>query len=112
MLRILPYNHPALRFESRPVTTIDEHLRSVVRKMFDLMYAAKGIGLAANQVGLPYRFFVLNITADPAIAAVFREYNKLKATKQQPTGEAQQATGAMRQARNAHGWPCAVDQCD
>ncbi len=33
--------------------------------MFDLMYEAKGIGLAANQVGIPYRFFVLNLTADP-----------------------------------------------
>ena len=33
--------------------------------MFDLMYEAKGIGLAANQVGLPFRFFVLNLTADP-----------------------------------------------
>ena len=30
------------------------------------MYAFKGIGLAANQVALPYRFFVLNLTADPA----------------------------------------------
>jgi peptide deformylase len=66
VLRILPYNHPALRFESRPVATIDAALRAVVREMFDLMYAAKGIGLAANQVGLPYRFFVLNLAADPA----------------------------------------------
>src|SRR5271163_4106250 len=33
--------------------------------MFELMYAAKGIGLAANQVALPFRFFVLNLTADP-----------------------------------------------
>jgi peptide deformylase len=33
--------------------------------MFDLMYAARGIGLAANQVALPFRFFVLNLTADP-----------------------------------------------
>src|SRR5262249_52573624 len=33
--------------------------------MVDLMYAAKGIGLAANQVALPFRFFVLNLTADP-----------------------------------------------
>ena len=65
MLRIVPYCHPALHFESRPVTTIDDHLRSIVREMFDLMYAAKGIGLAANQVGLPYRFFVLNLAADP-----------------------------------------------
>jgi peptide deformylase len=29
------------------------------------MYAAKGIGLAANQVAVPFRFFVLNLTADP-----------------------------------------------
>lgn len=33
--------------------------------MFELMYAAKGIGLAANQVALPYRLFLLNLTADP-----------------------------------------------
>ena len=33
--------------------------------MFDLMYASKGIGLAANQVGIPLRFFILNLTADP-----------------------------------------------
>lgn len=65
MLRIVPYNHPALRFESRPVATIDDSLRSAVREMFNLMYAARGIGLAANQVGLPYRLFVLNLAADP-----------------------------------------------
>ncbi len=65
MLRIVPYNHPALRFESRPVATIDESLRSTVRQMFDLMYEAKGIGLASNQVGLPYRFFILNLASDP-----------------------------------------------
>jgi peptide deformylase len=65
VLRILPYPHPALRYESRPVTRIDDELRATAREMFDLMYAARGIGLAANQVGLPFRFFVLNLTADP-----------------------------------------------
>ncbi len=64
-LEILPFPHPALRYESRPVTRIDAELRQVIRRMFDLMYGAKGIGLAANQVGLPFRFFVLNLTADP-----------------------------------------------
>jgi peptide deformylase len=48
------------------VERIDAELRASVRAMFDLMYASKGIGLAANQVALPYRFFVLNLTADPA----------------------------------------------
>ena len=65
MYRIVPYAHPALRYKSRPVATIDDALRGRVRAMFDLMYAAKGIGLAANQVGLPFRFFILNLTADP-----------------------------------------------
>lgn len=65
MLRIVPYPHPALRYESRPVTQIDDELRGWVREMFDLMYAARGVGLAANQVALPYRFFILNLTADP-----------------------------------------------
>jgi peptide deformylase len=32
--------------------------------MFDLMYENRGIGLAANQVALPFRFFILNLTAD------------------------------------------------
>ena len=65
MLRIVTYPHPALRYESRPVTQIDDTLRAQAREMFDLMYEARGIGLAANQVAIPYRFFVLNLTADP-----------------------------------------------
>ncbi len=65
MLRIVTYPHPALRFPSVPVQQIDDRLRSQVREMFDLMYENRGIGLAANQVALPYQFFVLNLTADP-----------------------------------------------
>jgi peptide deformylase len=65
VLEIVNYPHPALRYSSRPVSEIDDSLRATIRAMFELMYAAKGIGLAANQVGLPFRFFVLNLTADP-----------------------------------------------
>ncbi len=65
MLHIVPFPHPALRFESKPVLRIDERLRRTVRHMFDAMYDARGIGLAANQVGVPLRFFILNLTADP-----------------------------------------------
>lgn len=66
MLKIVTYPHPALRYEARPVLRIDDALRNRVRAMFDLMYQARGIGLAANQVALPQRFFVMNLTADPA----------------------------------------------
>ena len=65
MLRIVTYPHPALRYESRAVTRIDDDLRATIREMFGLMYEANGIGLAANQVGIPLRFFILNLTADP-----------------------------------------------
>ena len=65
MLKIVQYPHPALRYESRQVSQIDDRLRAHVREMFELMYEARGIGLASNQVALPLRFFVLNITADP-----------------------------------------------
>jgi peptide deformylase len=37
----------------------------MVREMFDLMYESRGIGLAANQVDLPLRFFVANLEAEP-----------------------------------------------
>lgn len=65
MLHIVKHPHPALRYASRPVERIDDELRAVVRAMFPLMYESRGVGLAANQVGLPFRIFILNVTADP-----------------------------------------------
>lgn len=65
-MQIVQYGHPVLRWKAKPIQSINDELRSTVREMFELMYSAKGIGLAANQVGLPLRFFVVNVTADPA----------------------------------------------
>ena len=62
-MEIVHYPHPALRFKSVDVQRIDGALRKTIRKMFDLMYDANGIGLAANQVGLPFRFFLVNLAA-------------------------------------------------
>lgn len=64
-MRIVPYPHPALRYESRPLTAIDKKVRLQAGEMLDLMYAAKGLGLAANQVALPFQLFIMNPTADP-----------------------------------------------
>ena len=66
MLRIVKYPHPALRHKSKPLRRVDAELKKIVREMFELMYEQKGIGLAANQVGLPYRMLVLNLEGDPA----------------------------------------------
>ena len=64
-MRIIQYPHPTLRHVSKPLRRVDAELHRIVREMFELMYAAKGIGLAANQVDLPYRLFVLNLESDP-----------------------------------------------
>ena len=44
---------------------VDDQLRAVIKQMFPLMYEARGIGLAANQIDLPLRVFVINLAADP-----------------------------------------------
>lgn len=63
-MRIIEYPHPTLRHESKPLKRVDAELIEIVREMFALMYANKGIGLAANQVDLPYRLFIVNLTGD------------------------------------------------
>jgi peptide deformylase len=63
LLRVIEYPHPTLRHVSKPLRRVDPELHEIVHEMFDLMYQNKGIGLAANQVDLPYRLFVLNLTA-------------------------------------------------
>lgn len=64
-VRIIFYPHPTLRHVSKPLREVDAELKRMARQMFELMYQSNGIGLAANQVDLPYRLFVMNITADP-----------------------------------------------
>jgi peptide deformylase len=65
-LRIVKYPHPALHHVSRPLKRVDAELRKMIAEMFELMYEHKGIGLAANQVELPYRLFILNVSGEAA----------------------------------------------
>lgn len=65
MLQIVHFPHPTLRFKSAPLKRVDPQLRDVVKQMFELMYDANGVGLAANQVDLPLRLFVVNLAAKP-----------------------------------------------
>lgn len=65
-LQIIYYPHPTLRHASKPLKRVDAELRKHVAEMFELMYEHKGVGLAANQVDLPYRLFVANPEGDPA----------------------------------------------
>ncbi len=64
-LQIVHYPHPTLRHVSKPLKRVDADLRDMISQMFALMYEHEGVGLAANQVDLPYRLFVANPTGDP-----------------------------------------------
>lgn len=66
-MQIVRYPHPTLRHKSKPLRRVDAGLRKMIDEMFDLMYANKGIGLAANQVDLPYRLIVVNVSGDAAL---------------------------------------------
>jgi peptide deformylase len=65
-LQIVQYPHPTLRRVARPLKRVDAELQHMVREMFELMYEHRGIGLAATQVDLPYRLFIINLESDPA----------------------------------------------
>ncbi|MDT8436724.1 MAG: peptide deformylase [Gemmatimonadota bacterium] len=52
---------PALRERCEPVERVDEEVRALVDDLFETMYAADGIGLAAPQVGVPRRVFVYDV---------------------------------------------------
>lgn len=64
-LELVEFPHPALLRRTRPLVRIDDAVHDAVEQMFDIMYAAGGIGLAANQVALPYRLFIVNLEARP-----------------------------------------------
>src|SRR5438105_4217950 len=63
-LKIVLYPDPRLKKASQPVTQFDERLRSLAARMFELMREAKGVGLAAPQVGENVRLFVMNVTQE------------------------------------------------
>ncbi|HEU5259877.1 MAG TPA: peptide deformylase [Gemmatimonadales bacterium] len=55
---------PVLRQRSRPVSAVDDEVRQLVDDLFETMRAAKGVGLAANQVGVPRRVAVVDVGDD------------------------------------------------
>src|SRR5688572_17946987 len=57
---IITLPDPILRQVSRPLERVDDDVRQLVEDMFETMYAAPGVGLAAVQVGVPLRLIVLD----------------------------------------------------
>lgn len=61
-LKIVKYGDPVLQKEGEAVTNIDGELAKFVEEMFGTMYTAKGVGLAAPQVALSKKLFVMDVS--------------------------------------------------
>ncbi len=70
-LQILHFPDPQLRKKAAPVSTVDDALRQLVDDMFETMYAAPGIGLAASQVNVHKRVVVIDLSNEQNEPRVF-----------------------------------------
>jgi peptide deformylase len=59
---IVKYGDPVLETPTKPVETFDEEFRKLTDDMFESMYAAQGVGLAAPQIGMGLRVTVIDVT--------------------------------------------------
>jgi len=64
LLPILEFPDPRLRTRATPVTEVDASIRKLIDDMFETMYAAPGIGLAATQVNVHKRVLVVDVSQD------------------------------------------------
>lgn len=64
ILPIRTFGDPVLRMKTKPVADIDAAVRTLVKDMIETMYAAPGVGLAANQVGVSRRIAVFDAHDD------------------------------------------------
>ncbi len=62
ILNILEFPDPRLRTRAQPVEQVDDRLRARIADLFETMYAAPGIGLAATQVDDHRRFMVIDVS--------------------------------------------------
>jgi peptide deformylase len=64
ILEILHFPHPRLRKSAEPVAEVDDEIRQVVDDMFETMYDAPGIGLAATQVNIQKQIIVIDVSEE------------------------------------------------
>ena len=71
LLNILQYPDERLHTVAKPVEQVDERIQKLVADMFETMYEARGIGLAATQVDVHERIVVMDLTEDRSEPRVF-----------------------------------------
>lgn len=83
-MEIVKFPHPALFRKCKPVTVFGAELKVLLDKMYEVMINANGIGLAANQVGLEFRMFVMQgedgplYLVNPKIVWSSREFARIR----------------------------------
>ena len=92
-LRLRLHPDPVLRTKAVAVGEIDEELKARVRRMFEIMYQERGIGLAAPQVGVSERVFVVNLTGDAKQAD--EEMVFINPEIREPEGECSEEEGCL-----------------
>jgi peptide deformylase len=70
-LPIIEFPDPRLRTVAKPVAAVDGRIRTLIADMFQTMYDAPGIGLAATQVDVHERLLVLDVSEDRSAPMVF-----------------------------------------
>jgi len=71
ILNILEFPDPRLRTIAKPVAVVDDQVRQLIDDMFETMYEAPGIGLAATQVNVHQRIVVMDLSEDRSEPRVF-----------------------------------------
>ena len=71
VLEILEFPDPRLRTVAEPVNEVTDQTRALIDDMFETMYAAPGIGLAATQVNVHQRILVMDLSEDHSEPLVF-----------------------------------------
>jgi len=120
LLDIYVLGSPVLRQETSPVAKVTDDLRRLIDDMFDTMYAAKGIGLAAPQVGRLERVAVLDVGDSPLVVVnpeVIRSEGSGKAEEgclsiPEVFGEVERATRVAVRALDREGREFEIDGAD
>jgi len=71
LLPILRYPDPRLHTRAKPITTVTDEIRQLIRDMAETMYEAPGVGLAATQVDVHIRLIVIDVSDDHSALQAF-----------------------------------------
>lgn len=118
-LNIVHYPDARLRKKAAAVREFNDELRAIVARMYEVMRNEKGVGLAAPQVGLPLRVFVMNPTGEPGdcLALVNPQLSEQEGAAEAEEGclslpgvtiTVRRATRARLKAQDEHGRPIEV----